>query len=886
MANPIAQMIVRLYGDTKQFHAAMSGAQAKLAATGAKMSAAGAMLTKKLTLPIIAVGAAAGVSAYKLDKAMNNIRVGTGKTGKALENLGEDFRTVLKRVPQDADQVSKVLADIQTRTGLTGKPLQKLTEQILTLGRVTGEDAAELVRVGTRVFGDWSIATKDQSDALDHLYKTSQSTGIGVTQLSNLVVTYGAPFRQLGYDFETTAALMGKWEKEGVNVEKVAAGLRMALGRMAKAGQEPTEMFPKLIEQIQNAGTAGEANAIAVEAFGSRAGPDMAAAIREGRFEVDKLVKDLQGSKETINAAGKDTLTLGDRFKILKNNVMVAIEPLGKALLGALEKLMPAFEGVVRFVSKLIEGFGKLPDWVQKAAIGFGVAAAAAGPLLSVGGRLVTTIGRIAGAIGKIGGGLAGFFSKAGGAAGRAAGDFSSLGATTAATGGKMMGLAGTLGIAGLAIGGAAAATWGAKAAMDAKWKAFGENMVAASKLTGELDTLRDTTNSLTVGTEEHTAAMEAQRAKAEEVVEAAGGMGAIFDETGQIIDADTDLINMLAGGYSNLSPEVAGLQAEQMKGKATAADATKVYESQVATMEEAKKKIDDMKLAYQEKVANGEELSRVEQAQLAGLTRDYWEHQANVDGAFKSMKKIVDDFGKKITGPGGPSKMTKKDLADMRQLMANNNPQVRDLGLQMFQQIVNAQKEKSPEIAGKMDEIMTNVRERIEALPARERTADKMQEIINAESEKHPEIAGAMRSIMDGVESQVRNTDLRGAARAVIDGIRAVIGDAKLPPIRLFTSGGPVPSFAGGGQIQSLAGGGVPIIAHRGEFVQQESAVRKYGLDFMRAVNEGLFQPGGDTHLTVNLNSVSPDYDAERFIDIVARRGAHLGRVMRKRIS
>ena len=111
-----------------------------------------------------------------------------------------------------------------------------MTTQMLNLSRVSKADIGPLTAAATRAFGDWSIATNRQSEALDFLFKSSQATGIGVTRLTELVVQFGAPLRALGFSFEEGAALMGKWEKEGVNLETVLSGLRFALGNFAKAG--------------------------------------------------------------------------------------------------------------------------------------------------------------------------------------------------------------------------------------------------------------------------------------------------------------------------------------------------------------------------------------------------------------------------------------------------------------------------------------------------------------------------------------------------------------------------------------------------------------------------------------------------------------------------
>lgn len=312
---------------------------------------------------VMAVGLGAGLvgggalllgAAHTLDGAYDSIRTGTGKIGVELESLKGSFRNVARDVPNDMEEVAGALAEVSKRTGQTGGDLEGITKQLLTLSRLEGSDVKTNIASATRLFGDWSIATKDQAGSLDYLYKVSQATGVGVAQLSDGLVKYGAPLRQLGFGFEESAALMGKFEKEGVNTGLVMGSLRVALGKMAKEGEAPVETLDRVVNQIKNAGSAGEANALALEVFGARAGPDMAAAIREGRFEVGSLMTDLSASGETIMGAAAETDDFAEKFAKLKNRAILAAEPLAGKLFDAINGVADAAAPVVGWIGERI----------------------------------------------------------------------------------------------------------------------------------------------------------------------------------------------------------------------------------------------------------------------------------------------------------------------------------------------------------------------------------------------------------------------------------------------------------------------------------------------------------------------------------------------------
>lgn len=393
MATEVGSLFVKIGADLTELFSGMGKAQTVLQNFGQQAVGIGQALSVAITVPLSLISVAALKSGLVFDDAFDKIRIRTGKTGEALSSLQKDFEKVFADIPVSAEEASSAIAGLNTRLGLTGEPLEKLAEQELNFARIMKTDINVLVNDTTRLFGDWSIATNEQAEALDYLFKVIQQTGIGTEKLTQLLVQFGAPMRQMGFDFETTAALLGKFEKEGVNTELVMGSLRIALTRMAKAGiSDSAEALQKLIEQIKAAGSAGEANAIALDTFGARAGPDMAAAIREGRFEIDSLLKSLSGSSETINKAAKDTDGFSEKLILLKNRAAEALAPLGEKFLSILENLMPVFEKLTSALAFAIGLFDKLPASLQTIVLLFGTLAAVVGPWLIFIGSVVSSV--------------------------------------------------------------------------------------------------------------------------------------------------------------------------------------------------------------------------------------------------------------------------------------------------------------------------------------------------------------------------------------------------------------------------------------------------------------------------------------------------------------
>lgn len=213
---------------------------------------------------------------------------------------------------------------------------------------------------------------------------------------------FGAPLRQMGFSLQESAVLMGKWEKEGVNMELVLGSLRMAMGHFAREGIPMRQGLDETMRHIQELGPGAKATSLAMEVFGARAGPDMAAAILEGRFAIDELLKQIQASPETIAGAGAETETFAEKLAILRNNATLALEPVGTRLVEALTALMPQIVAVLERVAGLAEGFGRLSPAAQTTILAIAALAAALGPLLMVTGSVLAALSAAIGVLAKV----------------------------------------------------------------------------------------------------------------------------------------------------------------------------------------------------------------------------------------------------------------------------------------------------------------------------------------------------------------------------------------------------------------------------------------------------------------------------------------------------
>lgn len=369
MAVPFADAVAYLRTDSKELKSGLSQADDDVQGWASKLTGAigGAMgglalaAGAALVGATVAVGKAAWDMGQEYDNALDAIINGTGASGDALDAMGESVRnlkTSSAGLGVSMEQIGQTMAEVNTRTGATGGELEKLTGDILQFSRLTGTDSVQNVQLLTRTMGDWGVSMEDSGQLLDTIYGAGQAFGISVDSLAGKLVQFGAPLRQMGFSLEESAAMLGKWEKEGVNTELVIGSLRIAAGKFAKDNIPLRQGLLDTMAAIKGAGSESEALSLAMETFGARAGPDMAAAIREGRFELEGAIEALQGTQGGLADAAERTMGFNEAWQIAMAKMGDALIPLGGMMEELGVKIMPllvaAIEAVIAVITPLV----------------------------------------------------------------------------------------------------------------------------------------------------------------------------------------------------------------------------------------------------------------------------------------------------------------------------------------------------------------------------------------------------------------------------------------------------------------------------------------------------------------------------------------------------
>ena len=296
----------------------------------------------------------AAISAFdEFDKGADNVIKATGATGEAADELRSSYGEVSKNIVGESKNIGKALGEVSTRFGYTGNELEDATTQFLKFAEITDGDATKAARNVSRAIESAGLEAGDYAIILDQLATAAQASGISADILAERLTTYGAQMRAAGYDTADTIAMLASWEKEGVNTEIAITGIRKALAGFGKDGKDAKSELSNLIADIKNAPDDTAAASLALEAFGNKAGTELADDIRSGRFEYEEFTDIIANSAGTVENTFNETMSGIDKIRLASQSLRVTI---GEAAGKIIDTIAPDIENVISLFGKVVDG--------------------------------------------------------------------------------------------------------------------------------------------------------------------------------------------------------------------------------------------------------------------------------------------------------------------------------------------------------------------------------------------------------------------------------------------------------------------------------------------------------------------------------------------------
>lgn len=368
----------------------------KLDSVSEKIGNVGAELTKKVTAPIAAVGAASLKAFTEVDEGMDTIVKKTGATGEALEEMQNIARDMATTIPTSFETAGAAVGEVNTRFGLMGDELSDLSTKFVQFADLNGTDVSASIDSVQAAMAAFNIESSKAGDVLDILNKAGQDSGISMDTLSNSLLSNAASLTEMGFGLESAVGLIANLEKNGVDSSAAMAGLKKAFVNATADGKTMEEALAELESTMQSADSNTQAYQAALDLFGNKAGPQLAKAIQEGRLSLDEASNAVTGYGDSVASTFEATQDPIDKFQVNMNKIKLVGEDIVNSSAPLITEAMEKMAEVIQDVS---DKWNSLNDGQKEAVIQIALVAAAIGPVLSIVGRVVSAVGTIASTI-------------------------------------------------------------------------------------------------------------------------------------------------------------------------------------------------------------------------------------------------------------------------------------------------------------------------------------------------------------------------------------------------------------------------------------------------------------------------------------------------------
>lgn len=397
--------------------------QGKLESTGKKLQSIGGSLTKNLTLPIVAAGTGALLTAKKFDDSMRDVRATMGSAlGKTTKEAEANFKALREEAIRlgatTAFSASEAAAGMKefAQVGWDTNQILNATENALYMASASGEELGWTARTMAAKMNMFGMEAKDAGKASDILVEATNSSGMNMQELAQALEYAGKASYDAGNDLEQTSAILGIMADQGLVGSKAGTALTSMFddlkskvkGTTVDFGAFSTEIYDAqgnmrpmtdIIADIEKA-TAGmsdqQRDAALASVFGTQAMRGLSSVLGEGTDKVYALEEALYNSEGAAKAASDE----------MEGGIGGSLRALGSALeslaISFGDVLAPTVKKVADFLSEMALKFTGLSDGMKKAIVIVGSVLAAIGPFLTVLGTILMVIPKITAALATI----------------------------------------------------------------------------------------------------------------------------------------------------------------------------------------------------------------------------------------------------------------------------------------------------------------------------------------------------------------------------------------------------------------------------------------------------------------------------------------------------
>lgn len=368
----------------------------------------GKSLMKKVTAPITALGTASIRTVVKFDDSMSKVQALLGDTVdtnelKAMRNMAKDLGSTTAHSASASADAMGILAS----AGYKANQILAVTPQVLSLASAGGLALEQTSGILTSTIAQFGLTAEDAVVVSDALAKAQGSSKASIDGLGESLVYAGGFANSMNMDIQKTSAflgvlanasidgsmagttfasmfkdLTGKVKNGNVQIGKSKVAVYDASGAMRDMGSIMTD-----VESATNGMTDAQRDAAIQAVFSGQSMKGVDAFLAQGAESYKDLEKAIYDSKDAAAEMAEE----------MENNIGGAFRNMGSAIEGFLLELGDVFKEDVQAIAKgiadMAKKFGKLDDGTKKMIVGALALAAAIGPIIWGGSKVMGVMG-------------------------------------------------------------------------------------------------------------------------------------------------------------------------------------------------------------------------------------------------------------------------------------------------------------------------------------------------------------------------------------------------------------------------------------------------------------------------------------------------------------
>ena len=408
---------------TKRTAAQMNGMTAAASRASTRMTSIGSVLTKRLSLPMLAIGGASVAMAASFESSMAKIQGLVGVAAKDVEMLASDAQRIGPAYGKSANEAAEALFYI-TSAGIEASEAASVLEASAKASAVGLGDTATVADLATSAMNAYGSSVLPAAGATDVMVKAVK---LGKLQSEELAGSMGRVLpvaSAMGVSFDQVGAAFAALSRTGTNAAEAATQIRGILAsilRPTRMAQETLAEYGtsagELRKQVREKGllsvlqtltkTFGDNEEAQARVFGN---------IRALSGVMDLMGKNTKTTQKIFDEMKDSTGALDDAFAVTEQTsafkMAKAMESIKTALLGVGSAIAPVVGMIADGFTKIGSILSALPGPVKQFTAALIGLAAVAGPTMLI-------MGKLAGAFTKVGAASAGAGAASAGAAGK-----------------------------------------------------------------------------------------------------------------------------------------------------------------------------------------------------------------------------------------------------------------------------------------------------------------------------------------------------------------------------------------------------------------------------------------------------------------------------------